>query len=154
MKKSVNSAKPVSNFELFLLMEQIKHLTSLARQRELNYYHIPAQQLLVLRIIQELGPQASLSEIAKNVERKINVISRQTISMEKDGLIKRIKETPKSRLLRLELTDKGQEMLKIGKESKTIDVILSALTEKEKKQVYVAFSKVLRNLKKGIQILP
>ena len=95
-----------------------------------------------------------MSEIAKNVERKINVISRQTISMEKDGLIKRIKETPKSRLLRLELTDKGQEMLKIGKESKTIDVILSALTEKEKKQVYVAFSKVLRNLKKGIQILP
>jgi DNA-binding MarR family transcriptional regulator len=80
------------------------------------------------------------------------VISRQTISMEKDGLIKRIKDTPKSRLLRIELTDKGQEMLKIGKESKTVDAILSALTEKEKQQVYTNLGKVLSQLKKGIKI--
>ena len=99
MKTSEKSAKLVSNFELFLLMGKINHLTFLARQRELNHYHIPGQQLHVLRIIQELGPKATLSEVAKNVERKINVISRQTISMEKDGLIKRIKDTPKSRLL-------------------------------------------------------
>jgi len=72
--------------------------------------------------------------------------------MEKDGLIKRIKDTPKSRLLRIELTDKGLEMLKIGKESKTIDAILSALTEKEKQQVYTNLSKVLAKLKKGIKI--
>jgi DNA-binding MarR family transcriptional regulator len=152
MKTSEKSAKLVSNFELFLLMGKINHLTFLARQRELNHYHIPGQQLHVLRIIQELGPKATLSEVAKNVERKINVISRQTISMEKDGLIKRIKDTPKSRLLRIELTDKGLEMLKIGKESKTIDAILSALTEKEKQQVYTNLSKVLAKLKKGIKI--
>jgi hypothetical protein len=43
-------------------------------------------------------------------------------------------------------------MLKIGKESKTIDAILSALTEKEKQQVYTNLSKVLAKLKKGIKI--
>ena len=151
MNKSIKSAHSFSNFELFLLMGKINHLTFLARQRELSQYHIPGQQLHVLRIIQELGSKASLSEIAKNVERKINVISRQTITMEKDGLIRRLKDVPKSRLLRIELSDKGQEMLKIGKESKTIDAILSTLTEKEKQQVYTSLSKILAKLKKGVQ---
>jgi DNA-binding MarR family transcriptional regulator len=133
-------------------MGKINHLTFLARQRELSYYHIPGQQLHVLRIIQELGTKATLSEVAKNVERKINVISRQTISMEKDGLIRRIKDTPKSRLLRIELTEKGLEMLKIGKESKTVDAILSVLTAKEHQQVYTSLSKVLAKLKKGVPV--
>jgi DNA-binding MarR family transcriptional regulator len=72
--------------------------------------------------------------------------------MEKDGLIKRIKDTPKSRLLRMELTDKGLEMIKIGKDSKTIDTILSVLTEKELQAMYVSLNKILGKLKEGIEV--
>ncbi len=149
MKKA---AKPITKFDLFLLMGKINHLTYLSRQKELSHYHIPSQQFYVLRIIQELGTQATLTKVAKHVERKINVISRQTISMEKDGLIKRIKDTPKSRLLRMELTDKGLEMIKIGKDSKTIDTILSVLTEKELQAMYVSLNKILGKLKEGIEV--
>jgi DNA-binding MarR family transcriptional regulator len=149
MRKLANS---VSNFDLFLLMGKINHLTYLVRQRELNHYHIPGQQLYVLRIIQELGSKATLSEVAKNVEREINAISRQTISMEKDGLIKRINDTPKSRLLRIELTEKGLNMLKIGKESKSIDAMYSVLTKQERQQVYAGLNKILVKLKEGIRV--
>jgi DNA-binding MarR family transcriptional regulator len=149
MKKAT---KPITKFDLFLLMGKINHLTYLSRQKELSHYHIPGQQFYVLRIIQELGTQATLTKVAKHVERKINVISRQTISMEKDGLIKRIKDTPKSRLLRMELTDKGLEMIKIGKDSKTIDTILSVLTEKELQAMYVSLNKILGKLKEGIEV--
>jgi DNA-binding MarR family transcriptional regulator len=149
MKKAT---KPITKFDLFLLMGKINHLTYLSRQKELSHYHIPGQQFYVLRIIQELGTQATLTKVAKHVERKINVISRQTISMEKDGLIKRIKDTPKSRLLRMELTDKGLEMIKIGKDSKTIDTILSVLTEKELQAMYVSLNKILGKLKQGIEV--
>ena len=149
MKKAT---KPITKFDLFLLMGKINHLTYLSRQKELSHYHIPSQQFYVLRIIQELGTQATLTKVAKHVERKINVISRQTISMEKDGLIKRIKDTPKSRLLRMELTDKGLEMIKIGKDSKTIDTILSVLTEKELQAMYVSLNKILGKLKEGIEV--
>ena len=149
MKKSANS---ISNFDLFSLMGKINHLTFLVRQRELSHYHIPGQQLYVLRIIQELGPKATLSAVAKNVEREINAISRQTINMEKDGLIKRIKDTPKSRLLRIELTEKGLNMLKIGKESKSLDTIYSVLTKQERQQLYAGLNKILIKLKKGIRV--
>jgi DNA-binding MarR family transcriptional regulator len=145
MKKQTLS---VSNFDLFLLMGKINHLTVLARQRELSQFHIPSQQLYVLRIIKELGSKATLSEIAKVTERQLHVISRQTISMEKDGLIRRFKDTPKSQLLRIELTDKGLDMIKIGLKSKAIDTTLSILTEEERQQVYLSLNKVVKVLTK------
>jgi len=85
----------------------------LVRQRELSKYHIPTRQLYILKLIQELGEQATLSEIAKKVERKIDVISRQTVMMEKDGLIKErepaLKQTFKNRINRERFgTDKIQ----------------------------------------------
>jgi len=56
-------------------------------------------------------------------------------------------------LLRIELTDKGQEMLKIRQGKQNVDAILSALTEKEKQQVYTNLGKVLSQLKKGYKNL-
>lgn len=141
-------AAAVSKYELFLLFGNISHFIGLARRRELNYYRIPPQQLYVLRIIQDLGPKATLSEVAKNVEREINAISRQTISMEKDGLIRRIKDTPKSRLLRIELTEKGLGMLKISRESKSINEIFSIFSEEKLQQMYTDLNKILIQAKK------
>jgi DNA-binding MarR family transcriptional regulator len=142
---------PVSSLELFLLMGKINHLTVTLRQRELRRYHIPSQQLYVLRIIEELGTKATLSAVAKSVQREINAISRQTINMEKDGLIRRIKDTPKSRLLRIELTEKGTEMLKVGMSSKSMDAIFSVLDKNERQQMYLCFNKMFEKLKEGIQ---
>ena len=57
------------------------------RQHEVNKYNIPIRQLNIIRLIDELGPRARLVEIAKLLHRKSDVISRQSVSMEKDGLI-------------------------------------------------------------------
>ena len=66
--------------------------------------------------------------------------------MEKDGLIRRVKDSPKSRLLRIELTAKGQEMLKISRESASINAMLAVLTEEERLQIYTALNKILARL--------
>jgi DNA-binding MarR family transcriptional regulator len=62
-------------------------------------------------------------------------------------LIKRIKSQAKSRLLTIELTEKGLDMLKISRESKTIDEILSILNEEERQQLHSTLNKVLTELK-------
>ena len=139
MKKPTSS---ISNFDLWLLMAELHHAIVLARQRELSPYNIGAQQLQVLRTIQNLGSRATLSNIATMVERKIDVISRQTVRLEKDGLIKRIKDKPKSRQLRIELTEKALEMMKISNGSKYIDIKFAFLTEEERQQV----SSILRRM--------
>ena len=85
--KKVNIA--TSNFDLWLLLGKTSHAINLARQTELGQYQIPISQAHVLRVIKDLGPKATLSEVSKQVERRLPVISVQTVSMEKNGLIKR-----------------------------------------------------------------
>jgi len=121
------------NFDLWLLIGNAQHSILLVRQRELGQYHIPIRQLHVLRVIQDLGLKATIPEVAKQVDRELHAISKQTVRMEKDGLIRRIKATPKSNLLKLELTEKGVEIAKLARQSQSIDKIFSVLP-KEKRQ--------------------
>jgi DNA-binding MarR family transcriptional regulator len=63
--------------------------------------------------------------------------------MEKDGLIKRTKNTPKSNLLKLELTEKGLEMAQMSVRSKGLDALFSSLSEEERRQFESILNKVL-----------
>ena len=116
-----------SNFDLWTLIGRLNHDIVQLRQKELSPYKIPVRQLFVLRTIRALGPGATLSAVAKQVERETHVISKQAIRMEKDGLIKRTKNTPKSNILHLELTEKGLEMAQMSVQSKSLDAVFSSL---------------------------
>jgi DNA-binding MarR family transcriptional regulator len=146
MEKSSITNKPENKPDLWLMIGKIHHKRVLVRQRELSPFSIPTRQLHILRIINEMGENATLSEIAKTVERKVDVISRQAAGMEKDGLIKRIRVSPKSRQLRLELTAKGLEMAKISGKSKAMDEIISVLTDEERRQMQTCLDKILVKL--------
>jgi DNA-binding MarR family transcriptional regulator len=137
----------VTNFELWLLLSKVHHYIILLRQRELSPYHIPPQQLQVLRIIQALGAKASLTAIAKEAERKADVVSRLVNRMELDGLIVKSKDRPKSRLLKIEITEKGHDLLLISRDSKEIDAVLSFLTPDERQHTYTVLERMLGNLK-------
>jgi DNA-binding MarR family transcriptional regulator len=135
------------NFKLLLLFTSIHHKMVALREKELNPYNISTSQLRLLRIIESLGAKAILSAVAKIAERKIDVISRQAATMENDGLITRITK-PKSRLLRLELTEKGKELLKAIHSSQGLNEVLSVLSEKEREQMSSALKRILTKLNK------
>jgi len=122
------------NFNIWILIADLHHKMLQVRQNEVSKYGISTRQLFILRLIDSLGPKATLSELAKKAQRKPDVVSRQAACMEKDGLIRRIKETPKSRLLTLEITDKGREMLKISKYSDGMNLALSDFTIEERQE--------------------
>lgn len=132
-----------SNFDLWRLITRVNHSLFLLQQREISQYHIPICQLQVLHIMQNLGSKATLSEIARQVEREIHVISRQTMRMEKDGLIRRIKNTPKSNILKFELTEKGLEIAKMSLESKSLKKLFSSLSVEERCQIESILNKIL-----------
>jgi DNA-binding MarR family transcriptional regulator len=135
------------NHEIWVQIRDLHHKILWVRQKELEHYNIASRQFQILRIIDSLGSNARLSEIAKKAERKLDVISRQTATMEKDGLIKRIREAPKSRLLKIEITEKGREMLKISHHSKGMNEVLSVLTEEQRRQLNSYLNQMLIKLK-------
>lgn len=133
----------VPNHDLWLLMGKIHHKRILLRQRELNEYNIPTRQLYMLQAIRDLGSKTTISEIAKTVEREVESISRQMVSMEKDGLIKRTRVSPKSRLLKIELTERGIKLAKISGKSKAMDKIISVLNTEEQHKLYSLLYRML-----------
>jgi DNA-binding MarR family transcriptional regulator len=143
----------ITSFDLWLAIAGIHHYAFLVRKRELSPYHIAPGQLKILQTIYDLGSRVTLSDIAKEVERKLDVISRQTAIMEKDGLITRIRDTPKSRILKIELTEKGLDLLNIGEKSKSLDEIWSFVTQEECQQVNTVLNRMLTELKKHIRCL-
>jgi DNA-binding MarR family transcriptional regulator len=92
------------------------------------------RRLYVLSTIRAIGANAALSEVARQVERETHVISKPAVRMEKDRLIKRTKNTFKSNLLKLELTEKGLEMAQMSVHSKGLDALFSSLSEEERRR--------------------
>ena len=135
-----------NTYQLWLLIGKIHHKRMLVRQRELIPYHISTRQLRILSVIRDLGSKATLTAIAKKVDRKVSVLSLQSIKMEKDGLIKRFRDIPKSRLLRIELTEKGLDLIKIDGKSKAMDEIMSVLSVTERRQLNSLLNKILSKL--------
>lgn len=105
-----------SSFNLWMQIFRVNHALFVLRQRELNPSQIGSQQLNLLRAIEKLGATTTLYEISEEIERKLDSVSRQAVTMEKDGLIRRARAKPKSRLLTIELTEKGIKMLEISRE--------------------------------------
>ena len=144
----------VSDFDFWSMTDKVHHQILLIRQRELSPYHIASQQLYILRMVEALGSQATVSKIARETNREVGVVARQVVVLEKDGLIKRIKRAPKSRQLRIELTEQGIHMLKIPKESKTVRAIFSILTEKERWQTYSILKRLFIKSKEYTNLPP
>jgi DNA-binding MarR family transcriptional regulator len=136
------------SFDLWITMDKLDHYIYLIRQRELNQYNISSKQLLVLRTVKALGSNATVYNIAKETDREVGVISGQTVILEKDGLIKRTRSKPKSRQFTIELTDKGLNLTKIPRESKTVDRIFSTLNKSQRQQTYLALNRMLVKAKK------
>jgi len=134
---------PASVFELWLLTGKAQHSIMLVRQREIRKYPIPIHHSHILYTIQALGSKATLFEVAKEVERAVHVISRQAVILEGEGLIKRIRISPSSKLLRLELTKKGFDVIKVAKDSKSIATIFSCLSKEEREQLESISKKLL-----------
>jgi DNA-binding MarR family transcriptional regulator len=146
VKSNTTVSKNTDADQLWLLLGKIHHKRMLVRQRELSPYNITTRELRLLSIIQELRSKATLFAIAGKVERSVTAICSQTMDMEKYGLIKRVKDNPKSRLLRMELTKKGLDSIKINRKANAMEEIMAVLNAEERRQLHSLFDKLLIKL--------
>ena len=130
------------DLKVWILIGDLHHKMFWLRQKELSQYNITARQLRILRVIESLGSKATIYTVAKEVDRKIEVISRQTSKLEKDGFIKRTKDKPRSRVLTFKLNEKSLGLLKTVKHSKGMSEVLSVLTREERQQLDVVLNRL------------
>jgi len=125
------------------LIGKARHSLLMARQKELAPNHVSPRQANVMFIIYNLGHKATLAEIAKYTGRGVSSISIQLTRMEKDGLVKKSREIPKSVQLSFQLTEKGTKIYKTGNKMTAYRAIFAKLTEEERQLLITTLKKVI-----------
>ena len=131
-----------------LLLGRARHLMLNARQKEVAPFQISPRQAYILFILHSLGHKATLTELANYSDRGINTLSMQMTRMEKDGLVKKVREIPKSTLLRFELTEKGLDIYIKTNKLKADKAIMSALSEEERQTLISMLKRIIDKAEK------
>jgi DNA-binding MarR family transcriptional regulator len=123
------------DYALWVLLGQAKDMVFKAREKELRQYGISPEEAAVLFIVQCLGNQATPTEISRWLLRKPHTVSGILSRMEKKGLVTKTKGPPRKNLVRVTLTDKGEQAYYQSTKIESIRQIMSSLSEQERQQL-------------------
>ena len=130
-----NFSSADQDYNLWVLLQQVGHAAFKARQKELNQYGISNMQAMVLFVIQAIGNKATPAEISRWVFREPHSVSGLLSRMEKDGLVRKVKDLGRKNLVRVALTEKGQQVYHQSTKIKSIRKVISSLSEEERRQL-------------------
>ena len=124
------------DYNLWVLLRQTRDAMSKARERELEKYGISSIQAAVLFTIQAIGPDATPAEISRRLVREPHSVSGLLNRMQKQGLIRRIKDLPKRNMVRVVMTEKGKEAYRQSTKRLSMHETISALSEEDRIQLW------------------
>jgi DNA-binding MarR family transcriptional regulator len=120
---------------LWILFGQTRHLAMRLRQKELLQYGLTPRQAALLWLIPTLGRRATPAEIARCAGREDHTISSNLNTMERKGMIKRMRDLDRKNMRRIALTKKGEQLAKKALELNSVMKIMSALSEKDRQRL-------------------
>lgn len=131
-----NIAKALDrDYALWRLLLQAKDAVFKARQKELRQYAISPEEAGVLFVVQALGNKAMPAEISRWLLRRPHTVLGIVSRMQKKRLLTRTKDLKRKNLVRVSLTEKGQQAYYQSTKIESIRRIMSPLSEEERKQL-------------------
>jgi len=127
---------------LWYLIVYMRRSMYRAREKELFQLGLTPEQASVLFIVQGTGPRVTPADISRYLLREPHSVSGLLSRMEKDGLIKKVKDLERRNLVRVALTEKGEEALRQSSKRESIHRIMSGLSQEERRQVKTSLQKL------------
>ena len=123
-------------YALWTLLSQVNDGMLRARDNELRTFGISAVQVGVMYALNNITGPPTPSEISRWVFREPHTVSAALERMEKQGLVRLQRSTEGKRQVRVELTQKGQEIYRRqNRERRVVPGILECLSPKERQQL-------------------
>lgn len=138
-----NSLSVDKVYILWVLLRQAKDAVFKATEKELRQYGISPEEAAVLSVVQALGNKAIPAEISRWLLREPHTVSGILSRMEKKGLLRKTKDLDRKNLVRVSLTDKGQQAYYQSAKLESFRQIISSLSE-DKRQQLSSWLKTLR----------
>ena len=131
-------------YELWSLLGQVNDGMLRARDNELRQFGISSVQVAIIYAIKTLGNAPTQSEIARWVVRKPHTVAAALERMEKQGLIRQVRNAGGRKQVRVEITEKGEDVYRRQhKQRRTISTVLGGITPEERE----ALRTILRKLR-------
>lgn len=136
--------------ELYLVFAQARYLTFRAREKELQRYNLTPEQAQVLSLAKTLGEKATPAEISRMLLRQPHTVSAMVNRMKTNGLIRKVKDLDRKNLIRVVLTEKGNEAYKLTTKRGPIRRILGALNEEERKEFHQYLDRIMEKAREEL----
>lgn len=130
------------DYNLWVLLRQTRDAMSKARERELEKYGISSIQAAVLFTIQAIGTEATPAEISRRLMREPHSVSGLLNRMQKQGFIRRVKDLPRRNMVRVVMTEKGEEAYRQSTKRFSMHETISVLSEEERSQLWNLLEKL------------
>ena len=130
-----NLSSADQDYALWLLLLKARRCIFKARDKELSQYGITPEQAGVLFIVQTLDNKVTPAEISRLTCREPHTVSVLISRMEKNGLVRKVKDLDRKNLIRIVLTEKGQQAYDHSSKRETIYSIMSVLSKEERQQL-------------------
>ena len=130
------------DFNLWILLAQTRALLFSAGEEELSKWGISLMQGWTIFTIKAIGERATPAEIARWLGREPHTVSSLLSRMVSQGLVKKEKSLDKKNLVRIKLTDKGEQLYHEAIGMKPMHEIISVLNGEERQQLKVLLGKL------------
>jgi DNA-binding MarR family transcriptional regulator len=152
MKTQESTMDKDAIYALWQLLRRTTRLIYKTRQKELDKYGISADKSSVLFTILRQGGSATPGAIARELFLEYHSVSEQLFRMEKDGLIRRLRETDGRSRVRVLLTKKGYSAYQKSARRKSIGKVFSVLSEEERKELWSMLAKLRETTMKQLKM--
>jgi DNA-binding MarR family transcriptional regulator len=129
-------------YGVWLLLILVKDAIHRARQQELREVGITSSEAGILFYARALGNRATPAEISRHLFKRPHGISTLINRMERKGLVRKVNDLDRKNLVRVELTEKGQQAYNHASKRAVIHRVISSLSEEEIRQLSFSLEKL------------
>ncbi|MFC1944832.1 MarR family winged helix-turn-helix transcriptional regulator [Chloroflexota bacterium] len=115
----------------FVLLYQVRDAMAKAIENEVRRFGVSFMRAAVLLVVSSIVGPATPTEISRWLFREPHDVSVLVARMEKTGLVRRVKDMERRNFIRVEITDKGEEVIQQLREMKVMQEIFTCITPEE-----------------------
>ena len=140
-------ASEYSDYALWVLLIQAYRSANYTRAKELRKCQLSLTQAGVLEIVKSLDNYAKPIDIARRMFREPQTMTTIIDIMLKKGLIKTTKDVNRKNIVRISLTEKGENAYEESLVTESVHQIMSSLTDEKRQQLRKCLEEIVENAK-------
>ncbi len=131
------------DYELLLLLDKTQNQINRLRAREIK--PLTPIEALVLSTIRGIPGDVIPAKISRRVFRRPHSVAMLLRRMEKKGLVERARNLEKKNMVRITMTEKGQQVYRKSTREKSLHEAMAVLSEEDRQQIRSCLRKLYAN---------